>query len=98
VAVGRRVDVEQLVGAGEVVRRLGLKRVQELHYYRRSDPSFPEAVFRVAEARGGAHVWYWPDIERWARRKGRLPESATVKKTAPTTQKRSGGRRADGGL
>ena len=80
------------------MRRLGLKRVQELHYYRRSDPSFPEAVFRVAEARGGAHVWYWPDIERWARRKGRLPESATVKKTAPTTQKRSGGRRADGGL
>lgn len=96
--VGRRVDVDLLVGAGEIVRRLGLKRVQELHYYRRTDPSFPEAVFRVAEARGGAHVWYWPDIERWARRKGRLPESATVKKTAPTTQKRSGGRRADGGL
>ena len=97
--MGRRVDVEHLVGAGEIVRRLGLKRVQELHYFRRSDPSFPEAVFRVAEAGGGAHVWYWPDIERWARRKGRLPESArTVEKAPPPTGKTSGGGRADSGL
>lgn len=79
-AVGRRVDVDLLVGAGEIVRRLGLKRVQELHYYRRSDPTFPPAVFRVAEARGGAHVWYWPDIERWARRTGRLPEARSPNK------------------
>lgn len=89
------MDVDLLVGAGEIVRRLGLKRVQELHYYRRSDPSFPEAVFRVAEARGGAHVWYWPDIERWARRTGRLGESArTVRKDSPPpTNKPTGGSR-----
>ncbi|MGH9165313.1 MAG: hypothetical protein ACRDZW_07380 [Acidimicrobiales bacterium] len=82
--MGRRVDVDLLVGAGEIVRRLGLKRVQELHYYRRSDPTFPPAVFRVAEARGGAHVWYWPDIERWARRKGRLPAASPAEKKTLT--------------
>ncbi len=71
--MGRRVDVDQLVGAREIAERLGFKRTQVVHYFLRSDDSFPPPVFSVTEAQGGARVWYWPDIKRWARRTGRWP-------------------------
>ncbi|MDP9402244.1 MAG: hypothetical protein M3P85_02695 [Actinomycetota bacterium] len=70
--MGRRVDVDQLVGAADITRRLGLRRVQDVHYFQRSDPTFPKPVFRLGQSRGGAYVWYWPDVARWARRNGRL--------------------------
>ncbi|MDP9389219.1 MAG: hypothetical protein M3Q48_15215 [Actinomycetota bacterium] len=70
--MGRRVDVDKLVGAADITRRLGLRRVQDVHYFRRSDPSFPEPVFRLGQSRGGGYVWYWPDVASWARRNGRL--------------------------
>ncbi len=75
-AVGRRVDVDQLVVARTIAERLGFKRVQLVHYYYRSDDTFPRPVFTVSEGVGGALVWYWPDVERWARRTGRLSEGS----------------------
>lgn len=74
--MGRRVDVDQLVGAREIAARLGFKRTQVVHYFLRSDDSFPAPVFSITDTQGGARVWYWPDVERWARRTGRLPGAA----------------------
>lgn len=70
--MGRRVDVEKLVGTAEITRRLGLRRVQDVHYFQRTDASFPKPVFRLGQSRGGGYVWYWPDVAKWARRNGRL--------------------------
>jgi predicted DNA-binding transcriptional regulator AlpA len=69
--VGRLVDPGQLVGAHEIVERLSLKRVQHVHWYREHDPSFPAPIARIGGA--GTYVWYWPDVEEWARQAGRLP-------------------------
>jgi hypothetical protein len=66
----RLVDADQLVGSAEIADRLGLRRVQHVHWHREHDPSFPEALARIGA--GGTYVWYWPDIEAWARRTGRL--------------------------
>ena len=64
----RRVDPEQLVGAREIASRLGLVRVQAVHYIRRADPTFPAPVYGGAARQGGTGgVWYWPDVWRWAR-------------------------------
>lgn len=66
---GRLVDADHLVGSKEIADRLGLKRVQHVHWFRHDDPAFPRAVARI----GGVYVWSWPDVEAWARRTGRLP-------------------------
>ncbi len=69
--MGRRLDVEQLVGASDIAQRLGMPRTQDVHTFRRRDPAFPEPV-RILGAgpSRGIHVWYWPDIAAWARKKG----------------------------
>jgi hypothetical protein len=66
--VGRRVDVEQLVGVTEIAQRLGLKTAGTVHDWRRRYPEFPEPVAKLAMG----VVFVWPDVEAWARRKGRL--------------------------
>jgi hypothetical protein len=65
--VGRKVDADQLVGAAEIADRLGVARPQVVHLWRTRYPDFPEPVAQLRQAL----VWYWPDIERWARRTGR---------------------------
>jgi hypothetical protein len=70
----RLVDADHLVGSKEIADRLQLKRVQHVHWLRQNDASFPEAVARIGAS--GAYVWYWPDIEAWARRIGRLRSGA----------------------
>ena len=65
--VGRRVEIEQLVGAREIASRLGLVRVQAVHYLRRADASFPPPVYWGVPRQGGiGALWYWPDVWRWA--------------------------------
>ncbi len=71
--VGRRVDVEQLVGSNEIAERLGLRHPQHVHRFRVHDPTFPDPVATIGSPRIPTFVWYWPDVERWARKKGRLP-------------------------
>jgi hypothetical protein len=66
--MGRRVDVENLVGAAEIAERLGVKRPQVVHDWRRRYPDFPQPVANLRQAL----IWNWPDVERWARKTGRL--------------------------
>ena len=42
-----------------------------MHWYLEHDVDFPEPLARIGKR--GLYVWYWPDIEEWARQKGRLP-------------------------
>jgi hypothetical protein len=69
--VGRRVDVDHLVSARLIAERLGFKRVQVVHYFYRSDEDFPEPVFTLSEMARPVRLWYWPDIERWWRKRQR---------------------------
>jgi chromosome partitioning protein len=66
--MGRKVDAGNLVGASEIARRLGVTRPQAVHNWRHRYDDFPEPV---AELDMGI-VWNWPDVERWARKTGRL--------------------------
>jgi hypothetical protein len=67
-AVGRRVDVDNLVGTAEIADRLRVSHPETVHSWRRRYAEFPQPVARLRQAL----VWHWPDVERWARRTGRL--------------------------
>ena len=60
--------MDQLVGASEIARRLGAKQRQAVHLWRKRYEDFPEPVATLDMGL----VWYWPEVERWARRTGRL--------------------------
>jgi hypothetical protein len=66
--VGRKVDVEQLVGAAEIATRLGMKQNHVVHEWRRRYEDFPEPAAVLTQGM----VWVWPDVQRWARKTGRL--------------------------
>jgi predicted DNA-binding transcriptional regulator AlpA len=66
--MGRRVDVDQLVGTTEIAARLGVQRPQVVHDWRRRHPEFPKPVAVVSRV----GLWFWPDVEKWARATGRL--------------------------
>ena len=61
------MDPGQLVGAAEIAQRLGLAFSQTVHDWRRRHADFPPPV---ATLKMGL-VWFWPDVESWARRTGR---------------------------
>jgi hypothetical protein len=67
--VGRRIDVQHLVGAVEIADRLGVARPQVIYTWRKRHPDFPEPVSHLSIG----YVWNWPDVERWAKATGRLP-------------------------
>ena len=60
--------MNELVGAAEIAERLGVKRSQVVHDWRRRYADFPEPVAKLRQAL----VWAWPDVAKWARRTGRL--------------------------
>lgn len=66
--MGRKVDVDDIVSASEIAARLGVNQRSVVHDWRRRHPDFPQPVARVKLG----YLWAWPDIERWARRTGRL--------------------------
>ena len=66
--MGKRVDVDLLVGAAEIADRLGVASSQVVHVWRGRYADFPKPVTRLKTAL----IWYWPDIETWARLSGRL--------------------------
>jgi hypothetical protein len=68
--VGRRIDVDQLVGTAEIAKRLGVKRPQVVHDWRKRHEDFPAPVARLSQV----WIWNWPEVERWARATGRLRE------------------------
>jgi hypothetical protein len=69
------VEVDKLVGAEEIAQRLGLKRYQHVHMLRSRHEDFPEPVVRLKRVM----IWYWPDVERWAKANDRetFPASPT---------------------
>jgi predicted DNA-binding transcriptional regulator AlpA len=62
------VDVDELVGTAEIAQRLGVRRLQVVHDWRRRHSDFPKPVARLSRVM----VWAWSDVERWARETGRL--------------------------
>jgi predicted DNA-binding transcriptional regulator AlpA len=68
VHVNRKVEPDQLVGAAEIARRLSLSVPQTVHDWRRRHADFPQPIVVLTMGM----VWYWPDIEEWARATGRL--------------------------
>ena len=66
--MGRRVDVDQLVGAAEIADRLGVSNSQVIHVWRGRHPDFPKPIMKLKTAM----IWYWPDVENWALRTGRF--------------------------
>jgi len=66
--MARRVEVDNLVGAAEIARRVGVSRPNVVHDWRRRYADFPKPVAHLRQAL----VWNWPDVERWARRTGRI--------------------------
>lgn len=67
--MGRKVDIDDLVGAAEIAERLGLAHRETVHTLRRRHDSFPRPVAELKQAM----VWAWPDVEKWAKATGRLP-------------------------
>jgi predicted DNA-binding transcriptional regulator AlpA len=66
--MGRKVDADELVGATEIAERIGLSHPEAVHTWRKRYPDFPQPVAKLRRVM----IWYWPDVERWARRTGRL--------------------------
>lgn len=66
--MAQRIDPANLVGTREIAARLGAQSYRIVDQWRRRYPDFPEPLAIVS----GVRVWAWPDIERWAKRTGRL--------------------------
>jgi len=66
--VGRRVNAEDLVGAHEIAERLGVRRPQVVHDWRRRHKDFPKPIAKLKTAL----VWDWKEIQAWARHTKRL--------------------------
>lgn len=62
------MDVDDIVSASEIAARLGVKRRGVIHDWRRRHADFPKPVAQVALV----HLWLWSEVERWARKTGRL--------------------------
>lgn len=67
--MGRKLDVDLLVGTHEIAERLGLSTYYRVHDFRRRYADFPRPVRQLKNSL----VWYWPEIEDWAKQRGRLP-------------------------
>lgn len=61
--MGRRLDVDQLVGAAEIAERLGIPDSTGVHALRRRNDDFPEPVAKLKTAL----IWFWPEVEAWAK-------------------------------
>jgi len=66
--MGRLLDVEELVGTAEIAERVGVKRLQVVHDWRRRHHDFPPPVAVISRTL----VWYWPEVRAWAMETGRL--------------------------
>jgi predicted DNA-binding transcriptional regulator AlpA len=73
----------ELVDSRTIAERLGLSHPESVHTWRYRDPSFPEPVAQI----GQAFAWRWSDVERWARRTGRLTEKGRATRPSKRRQK-----------
>jgi len=65
--MGRRVDVDDLVGTREIGGRLGVG-YRVVNNWRRRHDDFPASLATIS----GVKVWSWRDVQRWAKTTGRL--------------------------
>jgi predicted DNA-binding transcriptional regulator AlpA len=95
--VGRKLDVDWLVTTTEIYRFLRQRGRSNVEWWMRHDDAFPPSVTRL----GAMHVWYWPDVARWAIAAGRLPKGAErippVTLLADTAELSEAGGRHDAG-
>jgi glutathione-regulated potassium-efflux system ancillary protein KefG len=63
--VSPKVNTEDLVGAAEVARILGLSHPNSVTTYLRRYDDFPKPVVELTESR--VRLWLRPDIEQWAK-------------------------------
>ena len=66
--------MDQLAGVSEIAKRLGVKSTQAVHNWHKRYADFPPPVAKLEMGL----VWYWPEVERWAKKTGRLPERSGV--------------------
>ena len=66
--MGRKVDVDDLVGAHEIAQRLGVARPQVIHEWRRRHRDFPKPIAALKTAL----IWDWREVKKWAVDSGRL--------------------------
>ena len=65
--MGRKLDVDELVGAADIAARcvaLGLvssPRRQVVHNWAKQYGDFPTPVLVVSQV----SIWYWPEVEAW---------------------------------
>jgi len=62
------IKPHDIVGAHEIAERLHVSRPQVVHLWRRRHDDFPKPVATLKTAL----IWDWHDVERWARRTGRI--------------------------
>ena len=60
--------MDNLVGTAEIAERLGAASPEIVYAWRRRYPDFPVPATRLRIG----YVWNWPEVERWARKTGRL--------------------------
>jgi len=65
--VGARYEVADLVGAAEISSRLGCTK-NVVHEWERRHQDFPRPIARLTMGK----IWYWPNVEAWARSTGRI--------------------------
>ena len=59
--MGKKVDVENLVGAHEIAKRLDLKNPHTIHVWRTRHKDFPKPVAKLKTAM----IWDWNEILTW---------------------------------
>lgn len=60
--MGKKVDVNDLVGAHEIAQRLRVARPQVVHEWRRRHANFPEPIATLKTAL----IWDWREVQMWA--------------------------------
>jgi predicted DNA-binding transcriptional regulator AlpA len=66
--VGRKIDINDLVGAHEIAQRLGVARPQVVHEWRKRHADFPEPIAALKTAL----IWDWYEIKTWASKTDRI--------------------------
>jgi hypothetical protein len=69
--MGRKVDVDELVGAAEIADRFAWSHTANVHTMRRRHADFPKPL---AVLSGPTYLWDWPSVEKWGKATGRLDE------------------------
>jgi predicted DNA-binding transcriptional regulator YafY len=60
--------MDDLVSAADIAERPGVGKSTVVHDWRYRNLGFPEAVKMI----GSVGIWHWPDVEKWAKKTGRL--------------------------